>query len=190
MTELLWCLVARVAAHPRVVDWLIARAKRTPYHHITSADGRDVYMERYWLFNPYPHRSSESMRGWRRLLPSARIHWIRREDRDRHMHDHPWNARTVILRGSYIEERREVHEGERLDSYRVVRSLRKPGCTARLRFGEYHKITWVAPPSMRWEPEGGAWTLFITWRYRGTWGYLVDGVKVPWRRYLGLEEKL
>jgi hypothetical protein len=180
MTKLLWRLVARVVSRPCVADWLIARAKRTPYHHITSADGRDVYMERYWLLNPYPYRSSESMKGWRRLFPSARIHWIRREDRDRHMHDHPWNARTLVLRGWYLEERREVYEGERLGRYVLARRLRAAGDTAALRFGEYHKITDV--------PEDGVWTLFITWRYRGTWGYLVEGTKVPWRKYLGLDQ--
>lgn len=29
----------------------------------------------------------------------------------------------------------------------------------------------------------------ITGKYRGTWGFLVDGVKVQWRKYLGLEPK-
>jgi hypothetical protein len=36
--------------------------------------------------------------------------------------------------------------------------------------------------------DGGATTLFITGKYRGTWGFLVDGVKVPWREYLGIGE--
>jgi hypothetical protein len=31
------------------------------------------------------------------------------------------------------------------------------------------------------------WTLFITWRYQGTWGFDVDGSKVPWREYLGIK---
>jgi hypothetical protein len=34
--------------------------------------------------------------------------------------------------------------------------------------------------------EGGAWTIFITGKYRGTWGFLVDGAKVQWRKYLGM----
>ena len=29
----------------------------------------------------------------------------------------------------------------------------------------------------------GALTLFITGRYRGPWGFWVDGAKVPWREY-------
>jgi hypothetical protein len=57
--------------------------------------------------------------------------------------------------------------------------LRVPGDTARLMFGEYHRIAQIS--------DGGVWTLFITGRNRGTWGFMVDGKKVPWREYLGLE---
>ncbi|MFC5548162.1 hypothetical protein [Massilia aerilata] len=156
-------LVAKLLARPAVVDWLICRAMRTPYSHITK-DG-DVYMERYWLFNPYPADSS----GKGNLLPSIRLHKIMRPDQDRHLHDHPWNARTFILRGWYLEER----EGEFWD---IERS---EGETAALKFGEFHAITRV--------PECGVWTLFVTWRYRGTWGFLVNGKKVPWREYLNIE---
>lgn len=35
--------------------------------------------------------------------------------------------------------------------------------------------------------EGGVYTLFISGKWRGVWGFLVDGVKVPWKKYLGLE---
>lgn len=45
--------VARILARPTVADWLIKRAHCTPYSHIKGADG-SIYMERYWLFNPYP----------------------------------------------------------------------------------------------------------------------------------------
>src|SRR5574341_1517991 len=41
-----WLLVLIALADFRPVDWLIERAKRTPYWHL------DGYMERYWLV-PY-----------------------------------------------------------------------------------------------------------------------------------------
>lgn len=173
--------LARFLARPAVVDWLICRAMRTPYVHITGPDGT-VYMERYWLLNPYdPNTSGGEKRGWRALLPSVRLHRIMREDQDRHMHDHPWNARTFILRGWYWEVR--PHGIEHAlhpwgsDGVHIKRSA---GDTARLNFGEYHRITSV--------PAGGVWTLFITGKKRGTWGFLVDGVKVQWRAYLGLDK--
>lgn len=158
-------LLAKLLARPIVADWIITRAQLTPYHHIADPNG-DIYMYRWWLFNPYPTK------GWRALLPSVRVHRIMREDRDGHMHDHPWNARTVILRGWYTEVRAE-RDGNFVYA-------RVEGDTVPLRFGEYHRIAHVA--------EGGAYTLFITGKKRGTWGFLVDGVKVPWRKYLGLEE--
>jgi hypothetical protein len=53
--------------------------------------------------------------------------------------------------------------------------LRLPGDTATIKFGEYHSIDYVS--------KGGVYTMFITWDYRGTWGFLVNGKKVPWREY-------
>lgn len=164
MNELFWRIVARIVSRPAITAWLIRRAQRTPYTHIMSPDGRSCYMGRWWLFNPYPSSGAAKRWDW---LPSVRIHHIMRADQDRHHHDHPWDARTIILRGYYCEER-----GNRL-------CLRERGSTATLKFGEYHQISMV--------PEDGVWTLFITWKYRGTWGFLVDGQKVPWRQYLGLD---
>lgn len=161
-------LLAKFLARPAVVEWLIRRAKRTPYVHITGPDG-SVYMERYWLFNPYPHGSSGE---GNRFPISIRLHRIMRPDGDHHLHDHPWNARTFILRGWYWEER-----GPWLVSGHIART---EGATASLRFGEYHRITKVS--------SGGVWTLFVTGKKRGTWGFNVDGVKKPWREYLGIEE--
>ncbi|MDB5967141.1 MAG: hypothetical protein JWQ72_3641 [Polaromonas sp.] len=166
-----------------MVDYLIRRSKRTPYSHITSADGADVYMYRYWLFNAYSEDagkksgegSEKDNRRWA-WLPSIRIHHIRREDQDRDLHDHPWNARTIVLRGGYWEL---LLGSGRPGAPDRVRRARQVGDTGRLLFGEYHRITSVSA--------GGVWTLFFTWKYCGTWGFLVNGKKVPWRQYLGLE---
>lgn len=168
LTNIFWAIAARqIAQSPRLVQWLIARAQRTPYNHITSADGQEVYMRRWWLFNPYPHGSDGDGRRWP-ALPSVRIHHILRADHDRHHHDHPWNARTIILRGHYVEHR----EGRSI--------TRLEGDTAQLNFGEYHRINYVSAE--------GVYTLFISGKKRGTWGFNVDGKKVPWREYLGPNE--
>ena len=159
---MIWNLIAKVCAQPVVAEWLIKRAQRTPYIHIYGKDG-DMYMGRWWLFNPYPH-PEEQRKNWFPI--SIRIHHIMRKDEDRELHDHPWNARTIILKGGYTEIR---EDGKRY--------FRFSGSTAKLKYGEYHRITYVPP--------GGTWTLFITGKYRGTWGFLVDGVKVQWRQYLG-----
>lgn len=163
MKQLVWTLIAWVISSRPVTNWLIARSARTPYLHILSADKQQTYMERYWLINPYDHETGARKYRW---LPwSVRVHRIMVPDRDRHLHDHPWNARTIILRGWYREKRINGTW------------LRVRGDTQQLRHGEYHKITNVS--------HAGVWTLFITGPKKDTWGFLVDGQRVPWREYLG-----
>jgi hypothetical protein len=148
---MIWKLIAKLCV--KNAERIIARAMKWPYLNI------DGYMNRWWLFNAYK-------RDW---LPSIRVHHILREDFDRHMHDHPWNTRTIILKGWYLEDREEGQY------------FREAGYTGPINFGQFHNITMVPPE--------GVWTIFITYKYGGTWGFKVDGVKVPYRTYLGLDEK-
>lgn len=165
----LWTALAFVVSRRPIANWLIRRSMRTPYSHLPG------YMNRYWLFNPYPPYSDGRNRRWSDYLPSVRVHHILRRDQDRHKHDHPWDARTIILKGYYVEDKVTSY-GPRHET--VMRSTRLPGATAPILFGEYHSVAEVS--------EGGVWTLFITFGYRGTWGFLVDGVKVPWRTYMAM----
>lgn len=180
-----WNLIAKLLARPAVVDWLIRRAMRTPYTNII-VDGK-LYMERYWLFNPYPDTGGSGADRSRWQFPiSIRLHHIVLPDPDRDLHDHPWNARTFILRGEYTEIRPHKIFGGYWDALLPFllpegsKYVRRTGTTAALQFGEYHRITAVS--------EGGVWTLFMTGKYCGTWGFLVEGKKVQWRKYLGLEK--
>lgn len=160
-------LIAKIVSHPKVFNYLLKKAKKTPYTHIYGEQDKELYMERYWLFNPYPKTGDPRRYNWFPL--SIRIHKIVKPDNDRHLHDHPWNARTFILKGWYKEER---SKGGRW-------YVRRTGDTATLNFGEYHRIIEIC--------EGGVYTLFVTGKYRGTWGFLVDGLKVNYKKYLGLE---
>ncbi len=131
------------------------------YNDIIGKDGT-VYMRRWWIFNRYD-------RKWHiPFLPSIRLHHICVPDQDRHLHDHPWNARTIIIKGYYIEVREDGV------------FVRDRWCTGKLKFGQYHRIASVS--------NGGVWTIFITFKYRGTWGFKVDGKKVPWKTYLGVKK--
>lgn len=160
-------LISKIVSHPRVFNYLLNRAKKTPYSHIYGAKDKQLYMERYWLFNPYFESGGGELRRYKWIPLSVRIHKIVKPDNDRHLHDHPWNARTFILKGWYGEERQ--------DGYKT----RRRGHTARLNFGEYHQITEVC--------EDGVYTLFVTGKYRGTWGFKVEGLKVPYKKYLGID---
>lgn len=171
--DMLWKAFAYVVSRRAVADYLIGRATRTPYVHLNN------YMGRWWLFNRYSEIGSmDRVEPRFKWLPSVRIHHILREDRAEHMHDHPWNARTIILRGGYTEKRKygEINAGNGHAYALTEQHVRRRGDTERVRFGEYHHIMHVEPL--------GAWTMFITWEYVGTWGFWVDGRKVPHREYI------
>lgn len=180
--RLFWRPLARFLARPAMANRLIDYAMRTPYFHLPSDDDPS-YMARYWVFNPYNRETN--VPRWAPLIPfSIRVHHIKRADNERHLHDHPWNARTIILRGWYVEQRHTERDWELFELVGgwpggSERFIRTRGETARLGFEEYHRIIQVNP--------GGVWTLFISWRWRGAWGFLVDGAKVPWRDYLGIK---
>lgn len=170
-------LIAMLLVVPRVQTWLLQLAILTPYFHL------DGYMLRWWLV---PYEDPEAGLGcgkldWRRrpvarfiqkLGYAMRIQLILRADNARHPHDHPWDARTYLLAGAYVDDR--THVGAWGQVF-VIQHYRTAGDTATLKYGEYHHLSWVHPE--------GALTLFVTGRYKGWWGFLVNGVKVPWREY-------
>jgi hypothetical protein len=167
-----WWLLGQIISIPSVTNYLIKRASRTPYTPILSPTGMQIYMDRLWLFNPYwTHEEKEAFELAGEPIPwkfpmSIRLHCIRTPDGDRDQHDHPWNGRSIIMRGSYLEQRGTA--------YRCIEA----GQTSRLRFGkDFHRIREIFP-----EPQDkGVWTFFITYKYQGTWGYLVNGKKIPFK---------
>ena len=168
---MIWNAIAWLVSRKPIAEWLIRRAKRTPYVHI------DGYMNRWWLFNGYRRGLDGQMHKPFEWLPSVRVHHILRKDFDRVPHDHPWDARTIILKGWYREWR--YLNGNKYGD-QMWMTTRSAGDTATLKFNEYHTVAEVSP--------GGVWTLFLTWKYQGGWGFWVDGKKVPYREYL--EKKL
>lgn len=136
MMERVWRFIARICCRPRVLAWIVNQAMKRPAKHI------GLYMHRWWLVPP----------SWR--LPfSIRVHHILRPDLDRDLHDHPWNWRTIILSGWYIEE-------DVFGSHHI----RYEGET-RAAFAEtFHRIVEVPP--------NGVWTLFIMGRHRNPWGFM------------------
>jgi hypothetical protein len=86
---------------------------------------------------------------------SIYIHGIYAPDQDKHLHNHPWDYKSLVLKGSYIEE---TNNGVNLLKFGSVTS----------RNGEdYHKIKTLLTNSV--------YTLFIVSPAKRTWGYQVDG---------------
>lgn len=125
------------------------------------ADHLAGYMNRYWLVAPDEVDASGN---------SIRVHNILRADTERHLHDHPWNFRSVILGGSYIEELL-------MPSGRVQRQRVSAGDTYMRVAGQYHRIAEIST-----EP---VWTLCVLGQKHPTgWGFLVDGTHIDSHRYL------
>lgn len=135
-------------------DKIIAVAKKTPYFHLEG------YMERFWLVAPSKY------------LPfSIRVHHILRSDQDRHLHTHPWDYATLILKGGYWEV--TPVEGSNKNNINWY----GPGSFLKRKADSSHRLV---------IPEGSsAWTLFIHSKKKREWGFMVDGQQVFWREYLG-----
>lgn len=142
---------------------IIARSMRTPYRkgHIYGADG-SLYMRRFALFET----------KWL----SARVHHIAREDRDRHMHDHPWTFVSVVLRGGYLERRPETLEPcfDSTGTEMWLTDYRPAGSVALRLPTDRHMISDVAPDT---------WSLFVYGRVRQWWGFFTPGGKIHWADY-------
>jgi hypothetical protein len=155
----------------RLADWLIERAKRRPYRkgHLRHADGA-LYMGRYCLFES-------------RWL-SARVHYLATADLDRHLHDHPWNFVSLVLRGGYMEARPVSLEPcfergleralDYVESSRVT--TRVCGSVAFRRATDRHRISSVLPHT---------WSLFVYGPALQWWGFYTPQGKIHWKDYGG-----
>lgn len=166
MKNLFWRLLARLLAKPKVTNFLINQAESKPYFHL------DGYMHRWWLTprflltrdengNLFPYR-------WLPSILKCRVHHILRADNDRHLHDHPADNRSIILRGYYDEQ----------DVFGQS-NIRCAGQTVFRRAECFHKIAYV--------PIYGVWTLWFLGDQTNKWGFLVDGRKVYYKTYLGIK---
>jgi hypothetical protein len=163
--EILWRAFARFVSCEPVANYLIKRAKRTPYFPLKDRATGSTYMERYHLFNPPdPVTKEKRFPG----LPWVRIHWIRRRDMERDKHNHPADARTIVMKGWYVEDREDRSH------------VRLAGDTATIDANVFHSIRLVS--------SGGVWTMFFFWDWKQVWGFKTIGGFVPWRKYLGIAE--
>lgn len=134
--------------------------------HLYDRDG-SLYMGRWdiVLAGSRTSRVLAALTGYEEV----RLHWIRRHDCDRDLHNHPFIYRTFVLWGWYEEER-----------------LGKPpriltmGSTATGQEHSYHRIAAV--------PTDGVWTLFCMKKNSNVWGFLVDGVFVRSKDYFKIRQ--
>lgn len=147
---------------PRLGNLIIQSAMKRPYYHLEG------YMNRWWLTPRFLLTKDEEgfdvPYEWVPMWARVRVHHIFRPDNDRHLHDHPADNLSIVLKGYYDEQ--DI----------VGRSnIRAAGCLVRRRAECFHKIAYV--------PSNGVWTLWFMGEKRNDWGFLVNGRKVPWRTY-------
>lgn len=124
--------------------------------------------------DPYITRTLFPRAGGVRVI----LHKIHREDRDRHMHNHPWARATfTILSGGYVEERLvDPVEGfgEHLGVAPKATRVLGPGDVNQLDASTFHRIVSVEPDT---------WTIGVVGERVQEWGFLVDGFLVEWKEY-------
>jgi hypothetical protein len=115
------------------------------------------------------------------------VHFIYREDMDRTPHDHPWEFRSIVLRGAYMEER---HPDIRANGfahpdnlYRTHHSWREAPVREiiqRFPLADAHRIVAVLP---------GTVTLCIVGRRQRSWGFWEpeNGFEARWTDYRNSE---
>lgn len=130
---------------------------------IDIADPTDVYMWRLRIFTT--------------PLCSLKLHHIMRPDNDRHLHDHPWNFHSLILKGGYTEIVDQVPEGH---VQPVVN--KKPGHWSHKKATDAHRIA-------QFNNRKDSWSLVFCGRIRRKWGFWVDGVHMPHEEYLDLRDR-
>lgn len=111
-------------------------------------------------------------RRWRLLKTrwfDVYIHGIYKADKDKHLHDHPWNIWTMVLWGSYLEELP--------DSDYIYRRCFDMGYRGDK---EFHKIRSCFGP---------VYTLAIMGKKTKEWGYDVNGIWVHNEEYRRLKRE-
>lgn len=96
------------------------------------------------------------------------VHGIYKADEDQHMHDHPWDYTSIILRG-FFHERVPTTPGR----YESV--LLSPWKCVRRKAEQFHKIEQLHTPSV--------YTLFFTGKRRREWGYNTERGWVDHKTY-------
>lgn len=103
---------------------------------------------------------------------SVYLHHIHRPDAEVDPHDHPWAFASLVLCGSY----EEVTWPDKANEYYRYPRDRRRWSVRRTPRRAAHMITKVTGP---------LWTLVVTGRDHGEWGFYQEGHYSPWRKYLG-----
>jgi hypothetical protein len=156
----------------RLYDWLLKLFPVKDYDAHRSAPWG-------WFFRFDIHDEDDGSLYLRRFVlarapfGSVYLHHIVRSDRDRCLHDHPWNSLIAVLWGGYREELGAADGSSQLVT-------RRPGSIRRMSAVTRHRVLL----NERDGREVPAWTLFIVTRKVRQWGFWTPTGWVQWRTFL------
>lgn len=158
-----------------MIDFLIRLLKRRPYSPIII-DGA-TYMARDWTFQlggKSPDENNKREGAWL----CARVHTIFESDRDRALHDHPFDYLTFILKGGYWEiTKQPTRKRSVLFSSSPLRYMTwyGPGSVLFRRAESAHRLIVGGQPAVTW---------FIIGPRRRQWGFHTEnGGWVYWKDF-------
>lgn len=149
---------------------LLTRISRHLPLRVIAAEEGD-YLHRFYVCGPAPHNFPPGVRVVLGRLPvTVFLHRFVRSDRDRELHNHPWDrAWSLVLAGGYVEERRHGDE--------VRTHVVRPWSWNKLLANTFHRVDLI---------ENDCWTIFVTGDRVQDWGFWDrdTGGYTPWREYL------
>lgn len=96
------------------------------------------------------------------------VHHFHADDASQELHSHPWSGTSLIIAGSYMEER--MVDG------RIVERVLNPGDINTLAHDTFHRVELL-------DQERGVWTLFSAGQRVQEWSFMdrATGKLTPWQ---------
>ncbi len=107
------------------------------------------------------------------------IHKIFKEDKDLHLHSHPWNFISLILKGSYVEKREWINPFKEIQHETYLKDLFTIS-KANTKF--FHKIERIV--------KGPVWSLFFVYNKQTVWYYRVNDDLVESNEYRNIKNTI
>lgn len=129
----------------------------------------ELYLSRWYLFGDTATVKYVKVRPRLAWLPfTVYLHCFHRSDADPDLHNHPWNAWSLILKGRYREKYRAGQS--------IKERLRRRFSFARISHDHFHRVEILTPK---------VWTLFVVGKFVKDWGFWdrTTNKVIPWQEY-------
>lgn len=168
-----------------MIRWFLTWLVQFLPKRVIVREGDGDYLERYYLggnvggLNYFPEGNDKPrwFQRWTTWLPCVYLHRFARSDEDVELHNHPWEAKSLILVGGYVEEYRAPAPLNSPKAFVVKRRTLRPGDVNTIGPSTFHRATLI---------EHDAWTLIMIGKKVQTWGFWhpVTGEFIHWKEHL------